>query len=501
MGKALAKKSGIIKLKSKFFINRALTHFSFLLIPLWLQKASGMPTSSQSLLLLMYLMFMCSQWYLLGKEIDHRLKIYYRANSSIDRILYRLMLGQVTILIFFNLVGLLPEHIHSYFFWGTWIFLGLFYSWPTRGKIIEESVSSQLGEYRFLDSFEKTVTLLSVIMFIVTIPEVSRFQNMEALKLFFDPAEKVHHFFWNYLRFNYYPFLNYPKLYSLSWNLHFYFIGLGFYILALYGILRYFVSRRLSILGVFALLSSWSVCKILEFQLSASISTTFSILWVWSLLFCTKSSTYRSGLFVGLINYFGCLININFIFLFPVQLLLIYIFLLKERTKWYRRQTLKYSILGLVLSLAACFIHSESEIVFNGLTFAEFTNSMATHLDQKGFFGISFIGFVFILSYLFASKKIEFFNEVHFSRSKVIELLISLGCIFCLSFLVDKNLFLSFGSLWIFALLSVFPLEGIFQSISRLRSKRNVIYVIYILACLLDSHFEGRIKILANFLR
>ena len=46
-------------------------------------------------MLLVYLIFMIGQWYLLGKEIDHRLKIYYRVNSSMDRTVYRIFTGSM----------------------------------------------------------------------------------------------------------------------------------------------------------------------------------------------------------------------------------------------------------------------------------------------------------------------------------------------------------------------------------------------------------------------
>jgi len=42
-------------------------------------------------------------------------------------------------------------------------------------------------------------------------------------------------------------------------------------------------------------------------------------------------------------------------------------------------------------------------------------------------------------------------------------------------------------------------LEVLFQKIHRMRSQRNMIYLIYIIICLLDSHIEGRIKIWLNF--
>ena len=69
--------SGILIEKSKFFLNRAVSYFSFLLIPVWIQKTLELNFLTQALIMLLYMLFMAGQWYLLGKEIDHRLKIYF----------------------------------------------------------------------------------------------------------------------------------------------------------------------------------------------------------------------------------------------------------------------------------------------------------------------------------------------------------------------------------------------------------------------------------------
>jgi hypothetical protein len=79
MENTLAKDSNTIWEKSKFFLNRVVIYFSFLLLPVWIQKMVEINIFIQWLLMLSYLMFMAGQWYLLGKEIDHRLKIYFRA--------------------------------------------------------------------------------------------------------------------------------------------------------------------------------------------------------------------------------------------------------------------------------------------------------------------------------------------------------------------------------------------------------------------------------------
>ena len=108
--------------------------------------------------------------------------------------------------------------------------LGIFYSWPTRGKIIEDSMTNQFGEMKFLDSFERTVFVLSIITLLFSLPELPLFENIDALKIYLDPTENVSEVFWNYLSILYIPFQNYPRLYNLAWSFHFYFFGMGFFL-------------------------------------------------------------------------------------------------------------------------------------------------------------------------------------------------------------------------------------------------------------------------------
>jgi hypothetical protein len=89
-------------------------------------------------------------------------------------------------------------------------------------------------------------------------------------------------------------------------------------------------------------------------------------------------------------------------------------------------------------------------------------------------------------------------SQVRINGIKLKELIISIFIIFFLALTIERQLVESFGLLWVLVFFSLIPLEWLFQNISRLRSKRNMIYVIYILICLLDSHFEGRIKILSK---
>ncbi len=498
MEKALVKNSNIVWAKSKFFLNRLLIYFSFLLLPVWVHKLLEINLFTQSLLMLAYLLFMAGQWYLLGKEIDHRLKIYFRANSSIDRVLYRVIIGNATMVLVFNIMSFIPESIVRHFFWGFFVVLGLFYSWPTRGKIIEESVSTQFTEYKYLDSFEKTVLFLILAMFLASMPSFPFLNNLETLKLIVDPEEKMHGQLWNYFQMNFFPFKRFPHLVNLGWNMHFYFVSFGLYLLAFYGIMRFFLSRRLSMLGLFALVSTWSFSLYLKKDPYLSVSTCFSVLWVWSILWCIKSSTYRSGLMFGLLCYTGVILNYNFAVLFPVGLGLLYFSFLNENTAWYRGQFVKYTSLGLFLILITLITHVDLRFFEDTLTLKQFSTYLSVVIQRKAFYALSVFGLISMLIMVFKPQRKTLF-ALTLDMRRLRELSVLILCLLFLAFAVEKDLAHSFGLLWFIVFLSVLPLEWIFQSISRLRSRRNFIYVIYVLVCLLDSHFEGRIRILYNF--
>lgn len=497
MDKTLVKKSDILKIKYKFFISRIVTYFSFLLIPIWLQKSVESNLAVQSGILLMYMIFMGGQWYLLGKEIDHRLGIYYRVNSSMDRILYRVVMGNIFVIIFFNAVALLPDSVAQVIFWCFYGFLGIFYSWPTRGKIIEESMAAQFSEFKFLDSFEKTVLGLTFIVSLCSLPEIPLFENIDALKMYFDPSEKIHIGIWEFLKVNYLPFNSYPQLYNLSWSYHFFFNGLMIYLLSFYALARFFLSRRLSILAVFSVVSTWSFAKIVGNNIILTYTTTFLVLWVWSFLWTIKSATYRSGLFTGLVLAFGVMLNIHYIFLLPVTLLSIYFIFLKKETTWFKRQWLKYNILGFLVTLVVSLTHFEMGKMFSGESFSFLYAILAEFIYRKAFYVLSFFGVFLVLCFKFNFLK-RYLSLVTFDKERFNQLFFCVCVIIVFGLTFSKVYLEGFSLLWIIAFLCLIPLEWIFQSISRLRSKRNIIYTLYILVCLLDSHLEGRIRIMGK---
>jgi hypothetical protein len=486
--------------KSKFFTSRMLGYFSFFLIPLWIQKTVNLNSFWQILFAVVYMGFMFSQWYLMGKEVDHRFKIFYRTNSSIDRVLYRSIIGLIFFVVYYNLLYLLPANIVKHFFWGTFALLGLFYSWPTRGKITEEGISFQFGEYRYLDSFEKTLLFLIVVMFVFSIPSVPPFESVEAYRLYFDPSEQIHKIYWGFVEMNYFPFKKTIKLNMLSHHVHFYVYGMGLFLTCFYSLLRYYYSRRISILGVFSIISSWSMGTYLNSTPIVAFISTFPILCCWAILWVTKSSTYRSGLFLGALTSFGVMLNQSMIIFTPLVVLLIVYFERKTKTKWYLRQLLKYASGGIILSLILVMTGNFELFNLRLSSLEAWWNNLINLIDQKAFYTLFFIGTMFMLFRMSKSVRQKIYN-LKIEDNKVLQIfliyMVSLGY----GIFFEPMFIVGFSSMWILAFLSLLPVEWIFQSISRLRSRRNLIYVVYILVCLLDSHFEGRVKTFLKFIK
>ncbi len=493
MENTLEQRSETLILKSKFFLIRALTYFNFLLIPILIPKSIHLNQGIQVLMMIFYILFISSQWFFLGKEIDHRLKIYFRINSSMDRVVYRLFLGKFFFILYFNLISFLPHKWVYNTFWITWVLLGLFYSWPTRGKIIRESVSTNFSEFRYLDRFEKTLVGLIFVMFIVSIPSLPKINFEGALKLFFDAKDQISPQLWSFLRVNYYPFYRYPDLFKLAWSMHFYFVGMGLFLLTFYTFLRFFFSRRLSLLGVFALLSSWSFSEILAANYGASYQATYSLLWVWTFVWVIKSSTYRTGFFLGLVGYYGGLINQSWVFLFIIQVTLIYFFFLKNSTFWFRRQMLRYAFFGGSLCFLLAFTHSG--FISNSVPLTlNYIDEIKEVFSQKAFFVSSLFGIIIIAFRSFFTYR-KYFKPFKIESDRLKQIVVALAVLFIYSLFFDAYLVRSFSLMWVIVIFSLIPLELIFQKMSRRRSNRNMIYLIYILICLLDSHFEERVKI------
>jgi hypothetical protein len=183
--------------------------------------------------------------------------------------------------------------------------------------------------------------------------------------------------------------------------------------------------------------------------------------------------------------------------LFPIQLICTYTLFLPDKTKWYKNQWLKYTVLGAVLALATVASHLETISFINGLSLKEFSEVIKTMVLRKAFYTLFPLGMLIVLMYMLKSSN-KYFSTFSVDKLKLKEILIAFISLITIGLVLEKDLLVGFSSVWMLVFFSLIPLEWIFQSISRLRSKRNIIYTMYILVCLLDSHFEGRLRIVGK---
>ena len=163
---------------------------------------------------------------------------------------------------------------------------------------------------------------------------------------------------------------------------------------------------------------------------------------------------------------------------------------LEEKTTWFRRQLVKYYLLGFIMILLVLVskLNSNWHIEFIDTTYFFMFKKI---LARKAIYALSIFG-VAIFLFKYFRPNMKFTKLMELDRGRLKQLGISLLCISSFT-LFATHINKSFALMWPFALFSLVPIELIFQSISRLRSKRNVIFVAYILVCILDSHLEGRI--------
>ena len=226
--------------------------------------------------------------------------------------------------------------------------------------------------------------------------------------------------------------------------------------------------------------------------------TSYSAIWVWSMLWCLKSSTYRAGLLLGLVSYLGACLNYNFIWLAPLSIGVMYFVFMKDKTDWYKKQFLKYTSLGLFLCILVVLFHVDLALFEKQLIKQSWLGYIENLFQRKAFFFLSILGLIqiVVLRIKYFRNKLPDFNIDYL---RLFQFFICLTILGIIGSLFEKNLIHGMSMVWVLTFLSLLPLEWIFQVISRMRSKRNVIYTIYVLVCLLDSHFEGRVRITAKF--
>ena len=246
------------------------------------------------------------------------------------------------------------------------------------------------------------------------------------------------------------------------------------------------------------------VC-ILSSDLVSSHFSVFTVIWVWAGLWIIKSSTYKSGLFLGTIGFLASLLDSRYSLLIIFHFSICHFLFLNQKTKWFRKQFYKYFSFGcfssLLILIFCRLFNVEGVKPIESISLIKIGKNILFEMNEKSFFSLALIGFVIlIVKYLFPKMEklgMSFFIDI----KKMTIVLISLFILFCFGAFISPELIKGLGTIWPVVLFCLIPIEFIFQLSSRFRSNRNIIYLMYILICLLDSHFEGRIKIFLNFIK
>ena len=488
----------ILLAKARFFIARLLTYFSLLLLPVWIPKLLTLNEIFHYLLIILYILFLFSQWYLLAKEVDYRFKIHVKTNSSLERTLYRLLVGQAFMIFYFMLLNFVPTSILKHFYWGTWVVLGLYYSWPTRGKIIQESVSTDFNEYKFLDAFEKTTFFLLILTVLISVPFIPVFDSVEVLRLYIDPQSFIHNSFWNYLYVMSFPFHKFPNLLNLCYVLYIYFVSTAVLLLSFYSILRHFISRRLCLLGTYALTSCWSFSIAMQNNFLEILFSSASVCWLWSSFWVLRAGNYRAGLILGVITALISLYHPGFYLLYWMQLFFLFYISKSSLTTWYKQQLFRYTTIGGIYAFFIFLTHQDHHLL--SWQFGQWFDLYLPNIGEllgKSFFTVAPLGLiVLLLRKKFLTSSLQWKNVM--SQYKFYDLFFLCLCLMLLGFIVFPPIFGSYLLLILATFLSLLPLEQIFQLVQHVKSQRNMIFLCFLLICLLDSHMEGRVKILIS---
>lgn len=428
----------------------------------------------------------------LGEFIDFQFKIYFQVNSSLDRFIYRFFAGMIMHqTLIYVLTLFVPQKEFSFFAYYLLLAIeaALFFYMQKKGN--ESSFGQKnIWDLKFLDSFEKTILLLSLLCFIFSFPELSYIPvGKENVEKFLSthhpyPPQGFHPVNFDYFSLLYNIKSYQTKIHSYVIFLHLYLLEYGTFLLSIYSLFRFYFSRRSALLGVFAILTTWRLTKVMALDFGTCLTSMFPFVWLWGIVWSNLGKSYRLGLFLGLLAFWGLGKNIQFIYLIIPSLLYMYKIEFKDRTPWFLRQHFKYFILTFFFCMTFFFIPAipwgQMGNVSWGLT-PLFVSLKKFFLD-KGFFIISiFVPFIWQdprLGYLTKQKGLLFY--------------FSFILLFFLLF--QKILVVDMAMGLLLSFLCLIPVEWFFLVHSKSRSFRNGIYLAYILICLLDSHFEGRLK-------
>lgn len=472
-----------------FFISRVIFFGCALVLPLYFEKLHSLHKIYGYLLVVSYFIFITMNWYVWGKEINYRFKVYARANSSVDRILERILLGSVVSIFILSCISMFSRFDESVLYWGFWSLAALFFSYPTKRRIIDRKISFEFSELKFMDGFEKVIFGIIIIVFLVSVPNFPIFHGTDAIKVYLDPGELIHDQLWAF----YDLILFHGKEITGSNNFsYFYFTYLlffGFFVLSFYCILRFKFTRKVALIGTLSIVCTRYLYYLLFNHVSDLLTTAIMMILCWVFLWSLKSSTYRSGLLMGLIGYFCLLVNIKMLLLHAALTIVFLIYKFKESSFWFLKQFIRYTLVGATLTILTLLLHHGFQVSINILNFYEFIDQFKIIFTSKSFFILAIPGILILFFDLISKKDFELFKIFIF-----LVLAIIWGLIF------EIGAVRSFFIVALISFVCMLTLDKILSKVSINKSHQNLIILFYVVMCMMDSSIEYRVKSLLGLL-
>jgi len=423
--------------------------------------------------------------YFIGVYLDYIFKIYYHLNSSLDRMIYRIVFGSSLLsFIYYFTTLLFGDGATVFVTYPLVIINGLFSIYPTTAKLIFSSISSNLGELKHLDKLEKMLLGIFIIYFISSTPNINFIDNL-GYKSYL--TSDFFHLNFTLVR----ELFKFGENHTQLLGYFYYFLG-GMYYLVIYSFFRFFFSRRVSLIGILAIVSNWNLVKIIYGNFTVYGSSLYLLSFIWALIWVGSSKSYRTNLFFGMILALSSHhpFNISFVFLI---IGLVSIFLTSAlRTNWAKLQSLKYMSFGLILTF---LFWALGYFVVDNFSVHQSWPFSINLFFKKSFNILGVLGCLLFFTTYFLNrvrrtqKTVPFFNHSNyllftFLFTVVVWALSNGGQHF------DISAFLFF----VIVLFSLPILEIVLNTFGFFHSKRNLIFFLYILFSILDSHLESRIK-------
>ena len=233
------------------------------------------------------IIFIAYNFYLTGDLIEYLLKIHYRAFSSLDRLISKILIGLFfTSIIFFLTKGLLASSIFVYALWSVNL---VYFIYPTRSRLHDFSVRSHFSEFKYLDKTEKIILFFYFLNALIFCPYrkplFSISNQSEGLVLYNSMVDALG--------------VNLNKSIRLI-SYHYVLTG-SLAMLISYSIFRRFFSRRVCLFGIFLIQTNWSFYKLYNADPEVLTYAFYMLSLLWLYFFVKKSLSYKSGFLLGLI--------------------------------------------------------------------------------------------------------------------------------------------------------------------------------------------------------